>query len=121
MKITKKAYEKIRKHCRKNNEKESCGYMFGGKTIKEVKIGKNMDDAPYTYTIDPESTFDSVFRKDFKGVFHSHLGAPNFSGIDLAKKKYPDKYYSIYSVAQDVMKTFFWNGNKFIEEKVEVI
>lgn len=122
MKITKKAFEELRKHCKETPKLESCGYIFGDdNSINSIVRGKNLDKSPVTYTIDPESTLKSVFRKDFKGVYHSHIGVPVPSSIDERKKKYPNMHYLIYSISQDVLKAYFWNNGMFTEVKVEVI
>lgn len=121
MKIKQKALMDIRKHCRMTPKLESCGYLFGEDNhIKSITKGKNLDKSSVYYTIDPDSTFRSVFRDDFKGVYHSHIGEAIPSSIDESKKKYPDKYYLIYSVSRDTLRAYFWNGKKFIEEEIEI-
>ena len=122
MKITKKAVIDIRTHCRKTPHLESCGYVFGEDSmVQSIMCGRNLDKSPVTYTIDPETTFESVFRKDFKGVYHSHLGEAFPSGIDRAKKKYPNKHYLIYSLSKDTLRSYLWDGKEFHEEEIEVI
>lgn len=121
MDIFDSAYKQIRKHCKKNSEEESCGYIFGNGIIAEIAEGKNLDKSSGVYTIDPETTFKSVFRDDFKGVYHSHMGEAIPSGIDVNRKKHKDKYYLIYSLAKDEIRSYLWDGKKFTEEKVEII
>lgn len=121
MKITKKAFEGIRDHCNRFQDIESCGYLFGKEVVEEIKEGINLDNNPISYTIDPETTLKSVFREDLMGVYHSHLGAPYPSGVDKEKPKHINKYYLIYSVFQDVLKAYFWNGKGFKEEGVEIV
>ena len=122
MKITKKAFEELKVHCRETPDLESCGYLFGeDDLIKSIMRGKNLDESPVTYTIDPESTLKSVFRKDFKGVYHSHLGVPVPSGIDESVGKHPNKYYLIYSISQDKLRAYNWDGKEFHEEDMGVI
>ena len=121
MRIVKKVYDGIRMHCRAYRNQESCGYIFGNATIKDLIQGKNLDESPVSYTIDPDTTLKSVFRKDFAGVYHSHFGDPTPSGIDESKKKYPNKLYLIYSISQDILKAYKWDGKQFSEENVEVV
>lgn len=121
MKITQKALLEIREHCRQTPRLESCGYFFGNGEVTEIRKGKNLDKSPVTYTIDSDSTFKSVFREDFMGVYHSHIGMPIPSSTDVNKKKYPDKYYIIYSVTKDALKAYFWDGRQFNDEPVVVV
>lgn len=122
MRIIKKAFEELKKHCNETPDLESCGYIFGeDDLVTSITRGKNMDNSPVSYTIDPESTLKSVFRKNFKGSYHSHLGVPVPSGIDKSVKKYPNKYYLIYSISQDKLRAYNWDGFRFGEEEIEVI
>lgn len=89
--------------------------------MKDINQGKNLDDSAVSYTIDPDTTLKSVFRKDLAGVYHSHLGEPFPSGIDESKKKYPNKIYLIYSISQDKLRAFKWDGKKFTEEEVMIV
>lgn len=121
MKIIRKVYDGIRMHCRAYRNQESCGYIFGNAVIKDSMQGKNLDESPASYTIDPDTTFKSVFRKDFGGVYHSHMGEAIPSSIDESKKKYPNKMYLIYSISKDELRAYKWDGKQFNEEQVEVV
>lgn len=92
-------------HAREEHPNECCGLLAGrGNRVEAVFRGRNADESPYTYRLDPQEHLQ-LFRQidamglDLLGIYHSHTQSPAYpSRTDVAKAYYPDAAYVIVSV-----------------------
>ena len=84
---------------------ECCGMMGGrGEVVEEVFPGRNKDQSPKTYYMDPEDQFkaDREIEKrgwELVGIYHSHPHTDAYpSKTDVARALYPDARYVIVSL-----------------------
>lgn len=92
-------------HARAEHPNECCGLLAGlGDRVLRVYHGRNADQSPYTYRLDPQEQL-RFFREidaaglDLVGIYHSHTQSAAYpSRTDIAKAYYPDAAYVILSI-----------------------
>lgn len=102
-------------HCKSDPLKETCGLVFGeGKIVRNILPAMNISKEPDAYIIDPHSTAH-IFDHDFIGTYHSHRQIPAVpSSIDVSTANLPGKYYIIYSLKHEQLRSWIWTGYKFV-------
>ncbi len=116
---------------------ECCGMLAGlGDVVEAVFPGRNKDQSPTTYLMDPEDQL-RAFREmdergwDLVGIYHSHPKTEaQPSRTDRARALdrdgqplFPDAQYIIVSLrdqARPQIKAFRLTGDEFTEEDVVV-
>jgi proteasome lid subunit RPN8/RPN11 len=92
-------------HARAEHPNECCGLLAGvGERVVRVYRGRNADQSPYTYRLDPREQL-RFFREmdeaglELLGIYHSHTQSAAYpSRTDIAKAYYPDAAYVIVSL-----------------------
>ena len=109
---------------------ECCGLLAGRADRVELLLrGRNVDQSPYTYRLDPQEQLR--FFKDIDagglellGIYHSHTQSPAYpSRTDVAKALYPDAAYVIVSLENDqtpAVRAFRIREGTIVEESVAV-
>lgn len=84
---------------------ECCGVLLGhGDDVQEVFPGRNVDESPRTYLMDPQDQLRAFRTMDERGwelvgIYHSHpLTEAYPSKTDVARALYPDARYVIVSL-----------------------
>ncbi len=115
-------FDKLISHCKLDPTKESCGLLFGeGKMVDDFHPAINMSEDPHAYTVDPESTLQ-LFDKKFLGVYHSHIFIPPVpSNIDLQQANLPGKYYIIYSLKYNQLRSWLFTGKNFVAVPTKLV
>ncbi|MGQ0551144.1 MAG: Mov34/MPN/PAD-1 family protein [Armatimonadota bacterium] len=92
-------------HAQAEYPNECCGLLAGvGTRVAHLFRGRNIDQSPFTYRLDPHEQLQ--FFKDIDarglellGIYHSHTrSAPYPSRTDVGKAHYPDVAYVIVSL-----------------------
>ena len=92
-------------HAQEDYPNECCGLLAGvGNRVQELFRGRNIDQSPFTYRLDPYEQLQ--FFKDIDarglellGTYHSHTQSAAYpSQTDVAKAFYPDVAYVIVSL-----------------------
>ena len=92
-------------HAQEEFPNECCGLLAGvGRRVTHLFRGRNIDQSPFTYRLDPHEQLQ--FFKDIDarglellGIYHSHTRSPAYpSRTDVAKAYYPDVAYVIVSL-----------------------
>ncbi len=117
-------------HAQEEYPNECCGLLAGvGSRVQQLFRGRNMDQSPFTYRLDPYEQLQ--FFKDIDarglellGIYHSHTRSVAYpSRTDVAKAFYPDVAYVIVSLqntgAPDV-RTFRIRNGTITEEELAV-
>lgn len=122
----------IAEHSLEQYPLEACGILMGEmrhtiRVVLKVFKSRNTINSPSRYEIDPEdqlAAFEEAEQKsqEIIGYYHSH---PHYqaepSSIDTAMAFYKGNSYVIYSVSTRSLKSFLWNGEKFIPEEIKII
>ena len=92
--------------------------------VTDVWPAKNRLSSESSYEIDPESLFSAFTYADENGVevigfYHSHpFWSAEASAIDRAKANYPSVSYLIYSIPDEDVKSFCFNGKELYNEPI---
>lgn len=126
MKISKLAYEKLKKTAVECKTEEICGLLAGnGKEITDVYVLENVRHSAHVFEMNPMEQFEVIhdIRKkklSLAGIFHSHIDTmpvPSETDIRLA---YDDSMlYVIISAADGEIRAYRINCNAYSE--VELI
>ncbi len=127
--------EQIIAQARAEAPNECCGMLAGrGETVEEVFPGRNNDQSPKTYVMDPEDQL-RAFRAmddrgwDLVGIYHSHPqteAVPSRTDRERAIDRdgnplFPDAHYVIVSLrdaARPQVRAFRLLEGQFTEEEV---
>lgn len=92
-------------HAQEDYPNECCGLLAGVRgRVEHVYRGRNIDQSPFTYRLDPNEQLRFFKDMDARGlellgIYHSHTrSAPYPSRTDVAKAYYPDVAYVIVSL-----------------------
>jgi proteasome lid subunit RPN8/RPN11 len=116
---------------------ECCGMLAGrGEVVEAIFPGRNRDQSPRTYLMDPEDQIRAFRAMDEHGwdlvaIYHSHPhteAVPSRTDRERALDQdgaplFPETRYVIVSLrdaARPQVRAFRLNGSHFIEEDVEV-
>jgi proteasome lid subunit RPN8/RPN11 len=89
-------------HAREEHPNECCGLLAGrGNRVERLYRGRNVDQSPYTYQLDPQEQLQFFRDMDAEGlellgIYHSHTQSVAYpSRTDVARAFYPDAAYVI--------------------------
>ncbi|MDR7486785.1 MAG: M67 family metallopeptidase [Armatimonadota bacterium] len=92
-------------HARQEFPNECCGLLAGrGSRVERLLRGRNADQSPFTYRLDPQEQLQFFKAMDAEGlellgIYHSHTQSPAYpSRTDVARAFYPDAVYVILSL-----------------------
>ena len=116
-------------HSMESQPIEACGILIGTtrndvRKVTDVWPAKNRLSSESSYEIDPESLFSAFTYADENGVevigfYHSHpFWSAEASAIDRAKANYPSVSYLIYSIPDEDVKSFCFNGKELYNEPI---
>jgi proteasome lid subunit RPN8/RPN11 len=129
--LSKRDYTKIVTHSKKVYPIEACGLLVGvkrsgKKVVLEVRKTPNVLNSSSRYEVDPEielQVFMDAEKKSFEvvGIYHSHsFWAARPSSIDSNLAVFENVSYVIYSVTEDSLASYTWNGSIFEPEETEI-
>ncbi len=117
-------------HAHAEYPNECCGLLAGrGPRVEYLFRGRNADQSPYTYRLDPQEQlrfFKDIDARGLElvGIYHSHTQSPAYpSRTDVAKAFYPDAVYVIVSLADSqapVVRAFRIRDGLIAEEELAV-
>ena len=129
--LKKSQYEDIVTHSRETYPTEACGLLVGLKrgkdsTVLEVRRTPNVLKSSSRYEVSPEAELQVFIDADKNsldvvGIYHSHPywhAAPSDVDASLAFMK--DVSYVIYSVSENSLAAFNWNGSTFQKEDIQI-
>ncbi len=124
-------YDQIVAHAKEVHPVEACGLLVGSKEaekriVSEVRRTPNVLDSMSRYEVSPEVQLQIFLEAEKRGlevigIYHSHphwAAAP--SDIDANLAAYPNVSYVIYSVSENSIASYVWNGATFLPEKLEI-
>lgn len=102
LELPKALAEAIVSHAVEEYPNECCGLLAGrGARVERLYRGRNVDQSPYTYQLDPQEQLH-FFREmegaglELVGIYHSHTQSSAFpSRTDVARAFYPDAVHVI--------------------------
>lgn len=129
--------EQIIAQARAEAPNECCGMLAGrGEVVEEVFPGRNKDQSPKTYLMDPEDQLRAFRTMDERGlelvgIYHSHPqteAVPSRTDQERAQDRdgnplFPDARYVIVSLrdaAQPQVRAFRIMGGQVTEEEVVI-
>lgn len=131
IKLKKKDYDTLLKHCTDELPNEACAILAGrDDTIAKVYTMENIRKQPDNFFMAPEEQFRVVkdIRKNglaMLGIFHSHPDAPaRPSRRDISMALYPEVVYFIISLTKDEppdLKGFRIVDEKVTEEEIKIL
>ncbi len=117
-------------HAHADYPNECCGLLAGrGQRVEYVFRGRNVDQSPYTYRLDPQEQLHFFKDVDARGmdlvaIYHSHTQSPAYpSRTDVAKAVYPDAAYLIVSLEDSqapVVRAFRVRDGVIAEEELAI-
>jgi len=127
--ISDTSVKRISLHSRQSYPLEACGILIGTfsndeRTVTEVWPAKNELSSGSSYEISPEDLFHAFAYAEQNGLevvgfYHSHpFWAADASMIDKSRANYPGLSYVIYSIPEDEMKSFHFDGKQLVNEPV---
>lgn len=121
------AYDALFSHAREGASEEICGVLAGaGSTVSTTYRVPNVADSPRTrYELDPEKQLEAIERAESEGeligFYHSHPEGPTEpSATDRMQATWPDAYYVIVSLPAETVSAWYWTGDRFFEESIEL-
>ena len=122
--------EDIINHSKEVYPVEACGMLVGfreleRRVVSEVRKARNILNSSSSYEVDPEvelQVFIDAEKKSLEvvGMYHSHPHwAARPSSVDASLAFFEDVSYVIYSVSQDSMASYVWNGRSFDPEEIQ--
>lgn len=129
--LPKTSFEEIAKHCAAGYPHEACGILIGsGQKVERIFPAKNLnrERARDRYELDPADfrTADEAARRqdlEIIGFYHSHPDHPPDASPTDTERAWEGYCYLIVSVYKgkvDKFKCWRLNGDKMMEEKLEV-
>ncbi|HCL57137.1 MAG TPA: hypothetical protein DHW82_09055 [Spirochaetia bacterium] len=128
--ITRKMYEKMIEHSKKEVPIEACGYLSGknGLILKLYEM-ENLDKSSEHFSMNPREQFHAVkeIRKEkmeLYGIYHSHPLTPSRPSEEDIRLAYdPDILYFIVSLSGEtpVVNAFWIKEGRVEKEELEVI
>jgi proteasome lid subunit RPN8/RPN11 len=105
LEIARVQVEAMIEHARQEFPNECCGLLAGRAGRVEMLFrGRNADQSPYTYRLDPREQLQFFKDMDARGldllgIYHSHTQSAAYpSRTDVAQALYPDAAYLIVSL-----------------------
>lgn len=105
VRLTRDQVERMVAQAQAEAPNECCGVLLGrGDDVQEVFPGRNVDESPHTYLMDPQDQLRAFRTMDERGwelvgIYHSHPLTPAYpSKTDVARALYPDARYVIVSL-----------------------
>src|SRR3989338_6236621 len=128
--ISKKLYEEIIAHCKREHPKEACGILAGNSgMVEQIYPMKNVENSHIGYAMDPKEQL-SVEKKmracklRMVGIYHSHTASEAYpSSVDVSLAVSADVSYMLISLkdhGSPVAKSFSIDGLKITEETIEI-
>lgn len=131
LELPKALAEAMLSHAREEYPNECCGLLAGrGTRVERLYRGRNVDQSPYTYQLDPQEQLH-FFRDmdttglDLVGIYHSHTQSAAFpSTTDVARAFYPDAVYVIVGLRNGApaesaeVRAFRIRDGQIIEEEL---
>lgn len=129
--ISESHIERISIHSQESHPLEACGILIGTisgdtRTVIETRAARNRLSSESSYEIDPESLFHAFTYAEQNGLevvgfYHSHpLWSADASETDRTRANYPGLSYLIYSVPNNEMKSFYFDGKELILEPLRI-
>jgi len=129
--LSRSEYAEIVTHCKEVYPIEACGLLVGlirsgKKVVLEVRKTPNVLNSSSRYEVDPEielQVFMDAEKKalDVVGIYHSHpYWAATPSSIDSSLAFFENASYVIYSVVENSLASYTWNGSVFEPEETEI-
>jgi len=129
--LSRRDYAEIVAHSKEVYPIEACGLLVGvkrsgKKVVLEVRKTVNVLNSSSGYEVDTETelqVFMDAEKKSFEVVviYHSHpFWAARPSSIDSSLAFFENVSYVIYSVAEDSLASYTWNGSVFEPEETEI-
>jgi proteasome lid subunit RPN8/RPN11 len=130
MKMTRKIWDKIVVHAKKDAPIEACGYLAekNGIIVRQYPL-KNIDESGEHFTFNPKDQFKAVRDMRSKrlmlfGVYHSHPASPARPSEEDIRLAYdPTISYVIISLAhgKETVKSFKIQKGKVKQEEIKII
>ncbi len=105
LELSRAQIDAIIEHAQEEFPNECCGLLAGvGTRVAHLFRGRNIDQSPFTYRLDPHEQlrfFKDIDARGLEllGIYHSHTRSPAYpSRTDIAKAYYPDVAYVIVSL-----------------------
>lgn len=138
LKVRQEHLDRIIAQARAEAPNECCGMLAGrGEVVEAVFPGRNKDQSPKTYLMDPEDqlrAFRAIDERGWElvGIYHSHPhteAVPSRTDTERALDQtgtplYPDARYMIVSLrdtAHPQVRAFRIADGRFTEEEVVVV
>jgi proteasome lid subunit RPN8/RPN11 len=128
--LTRAQVDEMIAHAHADYPNECCGLLAGrGQRVEYVFRGRNVDQSPYTYRLDPQEQLHFFKDVDARGmdlvaIYHSHTQSPAYpSRTDVAKAVYPDAAYLIVSLEDSqapVVRAFRVRDGVIAEEELAI-
>jgi proteasome lid subunit RPN8/RPN11 len=129
--LTRTHSREIITHSKETYPIEACGLLIGmkqlaKKSVSEVRKAPNVLNSTSRYEVSPEAelqVFLDAERMGLEvvGVYHSHpYWTATPSSVDARLASFRDASYVIYSVPEDVIGSYVWNGTTFEPEEIEI-
>ncbi|MGH2404729.1 MAG: Mov34/MPN/PAD-1 family protein [bacterium] len=105
LEISRAQVDAMIEHAQEEYPNECCGLLAGvGARVEHLFRGRNIDQSPFTYRLDPNEQlrfFKDIDARGLEllGIYHSHTRSAAYpSRTDVAKAYYPDVAYVILSL-----------------------
>jgi proteasome lid subunit RPN8/RPN11 len=130
LELTRAQVDEMIAHAHAEHPNECCGLLAGrGGRVETLFRGRNVDQSPYTYRLDPHEQLRLFKDIDARGlelvaIYHSHTQSPAYpSRTDVAKALYPETAYVIVSVQDEQtpeVRAFRIRDGVIVEEALAV-
>lgn len=131
LELTRAQVDEMIEHAREEYPNECCGLLAGrGTRVEYLFRGKNADQSPFTYRLDPREQlrfFKDIDARGLEllGIYHSHTQSPAYpSRTDVAQAFYPDAAYVIVSLEHreaPEVRAFRIRDGSIVEEELAVV
>jgi proteasome lid subunit RPN8/RPN11 len=129
--LSREQLERIVLHCKEACPAEACGILIGTtsgdlKTVTEAWPANNALASESSYEIPPETLFRAFTYAEQNGLevlgfYHSHPSWPaEPSAVDRAQANYPGLSYLIYSIQNNEIESYHFDGRQMALESVEL-
>lgn len=141
-KIPQKIIDKIIEHAQDELPNEACGLISQSKSRNAMQADKvtNTAQSPYRYEMSPIEMLKLEQKREKDGdnlfaIYHSHVASPAYPsptdvrmaffppGVTNNPPMFPDTYYILVSLAEDIAEVrafFIRTGGEIEEEIIEI-